>query len=154
MKDNVLHTAVDWESLLSLLAALTHLTVLVHVQKPGSARTHHRHVTAVLPVLFIQYLYMEYIFFLHWHQQEIKYWTSAETSYKYYVFHSVETCGRIVKMNQPPWVRLGVDASPGTTNMDFSSRAIISWCTIENSYFYEIYGILPVITKLLCVIIC
>ena len=40
---------------LSPLAALTHLTVLVHVH---SSRTHHRHVTAALPVLFIQPLYM------------------------------------------------------------------------------------------------
>ena len=44
------------DRLLSPLAALTHLTVLVHIHKTGSSRTHHRHVTSVLLVLFIQTL--------------------------------------------------------------------------------------------------
>ena len=40
---------INW--VLSPLAALTHLTVLVHFNKTGSSRPHDRHVTAVLPVL-------------------------------------------------------------------------------------------------------
>ena len=36
------------------MAAPTNLTVLVHIHKAGSARIHHRHVTAVLLILFIQ----------------------------------------------------------------------------------------------------
>ena len=35
------------------LDPLTHLTVLVHVHKADRSRTHHRHVTAFLPLLFI-----------------------------------------------------------------------------------------------------
>ena len=46
------------DSILSPVTVLTRLTVLVHVHKAGSSRTHHRHVTAVFPVLFIQPLYV------------------------------------------------------------------------------------------------
>ena len=42
------------DRLLSPLAALTHLIILVRVYKPGCFRTHHCHVIAVFPVLFIQ----------------------------------------------------------------------------------------------------
>ena len=59
---------------MSPLAVVIHLTVLVHVHKAGSSRTHHRHVTAVLPVLFIQPLYIRSYYsavyvlvYLMWH---------------------------------------------------------------------------------------
>ena len=38
---------------------------------------------------------VENLFFLHWHQQEIKYSASSEGLFKY-VFQSVETCGSVV----------------------------------------------------------
>ena len=44
---------------LTPLAALTDLTVLVHVHKAGNFRTYDRHATAVLLVLVIQPLYLE-----------------------------------------------------------------------------------------------
>ena len=40
-------------TVLAPLAALTHLTVHVHVHKAGSSWTHHCHTTAVLPLIFI-----------------------------------------------------------------------------------------------------
>ena len=45
---------IDNRTVTAVLVALTHLIVLVHVHKADSSRTHHRHVTAVLPVLFIK----------------------------------------------------------------------------------------------------
>ena len=67
----------------SLLAAETHLTVLVRVHKAGSSRTHYRHVTAVLPVLFIQPLYIWYVFIfkkhnrLMWNLMVVEIWYSS-----------------------------------------------------------------------------
>ena len=47
-----------FDRVLSPLAALTHLTALVHVHKAGSSWSHHRHVTAVLSIPFMQPLYL------------------------------------------------------------------------------------------------
>ena len=58
MNVNVLHTVIDGQSsLLSPVAALTHLPVPLHVHKAGCSQTHHRHVTPLFPVHFTQLLY-------------------------------------------------------------------------------------------------
>ena len=60
MKVIVLHTAVDWQS--TVTAGCTDSSkVVVHVHKAGSSRTHHRHVTAVLSVVFIHPLFNSFI---------------------------------------------------------------------------------------------
>ena len=61
MKVNVIHTAVDWQSIVAA-GSTNSSNSLVHVHKAGSSPTHHSHVTSVLPVLFIQPLYKAYIF--------------------------------------------------------------------------------------------
>ena len=61
MKVNVLHTAVDWQSTGTGSTKSSNGHCSCH--KAGSSRTHHRHVTAVLPVFFIQPLYMHFFFF-------------------------------------------------------------------------------------------